>query len=127
MARSPDIEIYIKDAVLDHIQNWLSQYFDGLELRPMAHGHGWTGSALHDGMPIPISLFSEAAGKRYSCLVFDSNRTPWGSDLECARSAWQHLHTEIRCSTGGWQEGEDEEGGRWWRLDEQGEGQVNWQ
>lgn len=126
MEASPDIEIYIKDASLEAIQFWLEQHFSEVSLRSMASGHGWIGSVEAENQRIPVSIFNEAAGKRYSCLVFDTNHTPWQNDLDCARSAWQSLRTEIRCSAAGWQEGDDVENERWWRLDERGEAEVSW-
>ncbi len=84
------------------------------------------GFARFEGERLRISLYPGAFGKRFTSVVIEGPRVPWNSDLDCARSAWRAMDTEIRCSPGDWKEGEPVEDEKWWRLDHRGEQQVVW-
>lgn len=122
-----DLEIYIRDLAPGQLSGWLGKQLDDLEL---ADGKVETGAIKgtggYQGHSLRISLYPGAAGKRYSCLVLEGDKLPWSSDLDCARSAWQSLETEIRCSQSDWQEGDPVEDEKWWRLDDRGEQLAVW-
>ncbi|KEF32947.1 hypothetical protein D777_00509 [Marinobacter nitratireducens] len=99
---------------------------DELELDDSDVSSVMKGSALYDGTRIRITLYPGAFGKRYTSLVIEGDALPWNSDLDCARSAWRSMDTEIRCSSGEWQEGQPVEDEKWWRLDKRGEQLVVW-
>ncbi|HTN33869.1 MAG TPA: hypothetical protein VL091_07685 [Marinobacter sp.] len=121
-----DLEIYIRDLSPGAVSEWLSSHLDKLELDDSQVLSVVKGSALYEGSRLNIILYPGAFGKRYASLVIEGERLPWNTDLDCARSAWRSIDTEIRCSPGDWKEGEPVEEDKWWRLDERGEQQVVW-
>lgn len=121
-----DIEIYVKDPDPAALEAWLASHFDQVNLTPFPSGKGYAGSAERDGQQIPIKIFMQAVGK-YASVLLESTKTPWNSDLSCAREAWQALGKEVRCATGEWQENADIEDDLWWSISEKGETQVRWQ
>ena len=122
-----DLEIYIRDLAPGQLSAWLANHLDQLTLddsdpsAPAMKGIGY-----YCDYRIRISVYAGAFGKRYSCLVMEGESLPWNSDLECARSAWRSLETEIRCSQSEWQEGDPVEDEKWWRLDNRGEQLAVW-
>ncbi|MFE8073209.1 hypothetical protein QQM79_19275 [Marinobacteraceae bacterium S3BR75-40.1] len=121
-----DIEIYIRDVDIEALKQWLEQRFDAVDLSPLDNNAGYKGAVVSGDHRVPVSLFFRAGGNRYSSLTFDSSHTPWETDLACAREAFEALGTEIRCSTGEWQEGMPEENEYWWRIDARGEKKARW-
>lgn len=124
--RTPDIEIYIRDVDTETAKRWLSARFDRVDLQIRSPKSVAKGTVYLDGHQIPVTLFPEAHGKQYLCVLFESSDTPWETDLACAREVFQMLGNEVRCSVGAWQEGEDPEDEFWWRIDESGEEKVRW-
>lgn len=121
-----DLEIYIRDLEAGAVSQWLETRLENLALDDsgvdsVIHGH-----ALYQGHPLTITLYPKAFGKRYTSLVIEGEVLPWPSDLECARSAWQAMDREVRCSQGNWVEGAPVEDEKWWRLDQRGEQLVVW-
>ena len=106
--RFPDIEIYLMKAEAPAVKSWLTEALgDITEVKSGATCH-WQ----FDGMDI---FFTEQAEKNFSSLWFKQNRTPWLTDLDCARAAHQALSIEIRCSDSSWEEEEgDEQAGQGW-------------
>ena len=97
--RFPDIEIYLMKAEAAAVKEWLNS----------ALGEQFSGMDV---------FFTEQAEKNFSSLWFKQNRTPWLTDLDCARIAHAALGCEIRCSDSGWQEkeGDDQSGQGWIKL-----------
>ncbi|MGM0953467.1 MAG: hypothetical protein ACQEW7_10865 [Pseudomonadota bacterium] len=121
-----DLEIYIRDLEASAVSDWLNSQLDGLELNDGDVSNVVKGSARYAGERLRISLYPGAFGKRFTCLLLEGEALPWNSDLDCARSAWEALRTEIRCSPGEWKEGDPVEEEKWWRLDDRGEQKVVW-
>lgn len=122
-----DLEIYIRDIEISAVKAWLSSHIDGLELpedalsdKPLK-SHGF-----YSGCSIRLSVYPRAGGNRYASLIMEGDKLPWASDLECGRSAWRAMDTEIRCSPGEWKEGEAVEEEKWWRIDQRGEQLAVW-
>ena len=115
--RFPDLEIYLKRVPPHDILAWLKTIFDEVQVLTTEPST----QCLVDQMACTIS--ENVAKGGYTSLWFKSNATPWLSDLDCARAAFDHFGGEIRCSTGGW-EGEDD--GGWLRITDKGEATVNW-
>ena len=124
--RVQDLEIYVRDLEPGAVSGWLEQHLDGLSLDDREVGGVVKGDARYQGERLRISLYPGAFGKRYTSVVIEGECLPWNSDLDCARSAWRAMDTEIRCSPGDWKEGEPVEDEKWWRLDHRGEQQVVW-
>lgn len=122
-----DLEIYIRDIDPAAVTEWLSGHIDQLELAATSpvdkpvKGDGW-----YRGCRIRISLYPGAGGKRYASLMIEGDELPWSTDLECGRSGWQAMNTEIRCSPGDWKEGEPVQEEKWWRIDDRGEQLAVW-
>lgn len=121
-----DLEIYIRDLAEGAVSQWLGSHLDNLELGDSQVTSVIKGHALCGGKRLRISLYPGAFGKRFTCLVMEGESLPWHTDLECARSAWRSMDTEIRCSPGEWKEGEPVTDEKWWRLDNRGENLVVW-
>jgi len=121
-----DLEIYIRDLQPGRVSSWLASHLEALELDDRELSSVLRGRASYQGCPLRITLYPGAGGRHYTSLVLEGERLPWASDLECARSAWQALQTEIRCSPGDWKEGDPVEDEKWWRLDSRGEQKVVW-
>ncbi len=122
-----DLEIYVRDLEPGQLSRWLGQQLDELSLSDdELAGKAIKGRGHYRGVPVMVSAYPGAFGKRYTSVILEGENLPWNSDLECARSAWRALETEIRCSTGDWQEGQPVEDEKWWRLDERGEQEVVW-
>ncbi|SFR58338.1 hypothetical protein SAMN04488073_3123 [Marinobacter gudaonensis] len=121
-----DLEIYIRDLKPGAVSEWLVSHVEELELDDRELSGVVKGEARYEGRRLRITLYPQAFGKRFTSLLIEGSTVPWSSDLDCARSAWRTLDTEIRCSPGDWKEGEPVEDGKWWRLDHRGEQQVVW-
>lgn len=122
-----DLEVYIRDLAPEQVSGWLGQHLDDLALDDAALPKQVVkGSGRYYGSLVRISVYPEAMGKRFSCIVLEGTELPWNSDLDCARSAWRSLDTEVRCSPGDWKEGDPVEDEKWWRIDHRGENLVVW-
>jgi len=122
-----DLEIYIRDLESSAVSDWLANHFDEIDLADDALGdRAVKGGAWYRGNNVRVSLYPGAGGKRYTSVILEGEDIPWASDLDCARSAWRAMETEIRCSAGDWKEGEPVEDERWWRLDQRGEQLAVW-
>ncbi|WP_417517377.1 hypothetical protein [Marinobacter sp.] len=121
-----DLEIYIRDLEAGMVCRWLNSHIEQLVLDDSDVSSVIKGSACFGEAPLKITLYPQAFGKRYTSLIIEGARLPWNNDLDCARSAWRALDTEVRCSPGEWKEGEPAEDEKWWRLDSRGEQLVVW-
>jgi len=121
-----DLEIYIRDLAEGAVSQWLANHLDSIELDDSQVTAVVKGHALYEGRRLRITMYPGAFGKRFTSLVLEGESLPWNSDLDCARSAWRVMETEIRCSPGDWKEGEPVTEEKWWRLDHRGEQQVVW-
>lgn len=121
-----DLEIYIRDLKSGAAYQWLKSHVEQLVLDDGEVSSVVKGTAFLGENHVNITLYPKAFGKRFTSLIIEGERLPWESDLDCARSAWYALETEIRCSPGEWKEGEPVEDEKWWRLDSRGEQLVVW-
>jgi hypothetical protein len=121
-----DLEIYIRDLAPGTISRWLSSHLDNIEFDDSQVASVVKGRAWYEGKRLRLVIYPRAFGKRFTSLLIEGEQLPWNTDLECARSAWRAMDTEIRCSPGSWKEGESVDEEKWWRLDQRGEQQVAW-
>lgn len=121
-----DLEIYVRDLEAGAVSAWLENHLDELVLDDGDVSSVIKGSAHYEGARLRITLYPGAFGKRFTSLVIEGEKLPWNADLDCARSAWRAMDTEVRCSPGDWQEGQPVEEEKWWRLDHRGEQLVVW-
>lgn len=126
-----DLEIYIRDVDLATLQDWLSSNLEQWQPEPgfadpSPEARPLKARASFGDCLIRVSVYPQAGGKRYASLIIEGDELPWASDLECGRSAWLALATEIRCSPGDWKEGQVVDDERWWRIDQRGEQLAVW-
>ncbi|SOB76101.1 hypothetical protein SAMN04488490_1774 [Marinobacter sp. LV10R510-11A] len=121
-----DLEIYIRDLEAGAVCRWLESHVEQLALDDSDVSSVTKGTGYYGDDRLKITLYPQAFGKRFTSLIIEGERLPWSSDLDCARSAWQVMDTEIRCSPGEWKEGERAEEEKWWRLDSRGEQLAVW-
>ncbi|PRB76517.1 hypothetical protein [Pseudomonas sp. MYb185] len=122
--RQPDIEIYLKEDFLDELNGWLEQHVGRVDLGP------WSGTTrrgtLHGDAAIPLMIVRKAAGK-WASIWFESEATPWATDLDCARAVAAGINREVRCSIGGWEEAQGEaDADRWYKVTTEGEEEFTW-
>ena len=119
----PDIEIYLKDDFLNELTDWLQQ------LGPVDLGP-WSGNlrrgTLQCQTRIPLIIVRKAAGK-WASICFESDATPWATDLDCARAVAAGINREVRCSVGGWVEEQGEANAdNWMKVSAAGEEEFVW-
>lgn len=120
-----DIEIYLFDATLSDILNWLQDRF--LSILPDTETAGSSTThhffAQTETASIRIIIVEKVAG-RYTSILFDSPNTPWETDLDCARDAFRQLLVEVRCCVASWlpEQNPDE----WLSICGEGESVINW-
>ncbi|WCN08464.1 hypothetical protein [Marinomonas mediterranea] len=120
-----DIEIYVLSCPTETIVEWLSQSFK-VQSTTSESDTSLTLKLLHNNHIIPVTILEKAAGKRFTSIWFDSPNTPWKNDMECAKSAFEVLQSEVRCNFQGWQEAGEEDPDQWWRINANGEGPYIW-
>ena len=123
MERYPDIEIYLASVSLEALNEWLKSTLIAPPLSPAGKGK-WQTRGQYQGDCVPVLLVDKAADG-FASLWFDSNHTPWMTDQECAQQAAEALQTEVRCSLGSWNPGDDPD--RFWQVLPGGkEGAIEW-
>jgi hypothetical protein len=125
--RHPDIEIYIKTRPLAGIENWLStlgqECVSSVSSEPSGNKtHEYT--LTIDGESIPVFVHEKAAGKAWTSVWFQSDKTPWEKDLDCARVASLALQAQVRCIATGWTTGDDPD--EWWKVEDEVEELITW-
>lgn len=125
--RYPDLELYILKPTIEEIADWLKSSFPNYELSVLKHDNNqcqWLISSASSQMQVHLTL---AAIKQFASLWFKTNETSWTTDLEAARTLYQHLSKEVRCSDSGWQDGQDEGGQSGWvKINQRGEQHFDW-
>ena len=121
--RQPDIEIYLKRPSMNAIGNWLKNHFDIIAKTPTESGSQL--DLRFQQETLQCLVVERVAKGGYASVWFKTNNTPWRNDLECAEDAHALLEIETRCSTGGWQDAQEDQG-RWYRLQLGEKSIVNW-
>ncbi|SDR80185.1 hypothetical protein SAMN05216198_0458 [Halopseudomonas litoralis] len=122
--RQPDIEIYLKEDFLDELIGWLEQHVGRVELGSWANT--MRRGTLHGETAIPLMIVRKAAGK-WASIWFESEHTPWATDVDCARAVAAGINREVRCSIGGWQEEHGEANAdSWMKVTAEGEEEFVW-
>lgn len=116
----PDIEIYIKRPELQDVIAWLERRFGSV--RQETRGEALVCQLGSDS--IECVIVTNAVKGGYMSIWFKSPDTPWSSDRDCALEALSEFGLEVRCSSGSWDEGDDN--GGWLRITPNGETNVNW-
>ncbi|WP_017431125.1 hypothetical protein [Vreelandella jeotgali] len=123
MERYPDIEIYLAQTPSEALNTWLADTLAAEPLVPAGKGR-WRTRGVCNGQPVPVLLVDNAT-QHFACLWFNSDSTPWPTDRQAAHSAARALDSEVRCSTGSWQPGDDPD--LFWQvLPDGSESRVHW-
>jgi hypothetical protein len=121
-----DIEIYTLSCPTEKIIAWLEETFTLVKKStPSKLCSKITVSS--DGNDIEVTILEQAAGKRFTSIWFDSDKTPWEDDMTCARQVFQSLNCEVRCNFQGWEEEGNQDPDQWWRINSYGEGPFIWE
>lgn len=114
-----DIEIYIREPVLKRVLGWIKSVLGPLEELPVdksQRGVRMFRTTEHQP-PIPIIIHAGIEDGPYVGIWFDSDKTPWESDVACAREAYAAFGLPVQCDPGPEYEDQDD----FFRIDAQGE------
>jgi len=94
-----DIEIYIEKVSEESIVEWISSLFEGL-VEIERDDDSVTYSGKRGKSTIPIQIQKNVEDKDLTGVWFNSERTPWKTDRDCARQAFQVFNQKIQCDPG---------------------------
>ncbi|MBJ7538386.1 hypothetical protein [Marinomonas transparens] len=120
----PDIEIYVLSCPTDKIIAWLEEEFT-LISKGISSPCSKVIIRSNDD-DIEVTILEQAAGKRFTSIWFDSDKTPWEDDISCAKRAFEVLNCEVRCNFQGWEEESEQDPDQWWQINSYGEGPFIW-
>ena len=95
MERQPEIEVYLRDCPTERLVAWLRAVIGPLEdpveagaaiVYPSAIGAVVVTPCIEDGPFVGV--------------WFNTNRSPWTTDVDCARQAARELVCTVRCDPG---------------------------
>ena len=117
-----DIEIYIREPALKRVLGWLKAELGNIEECPpnKAQKNVLVYRAVDFEPAIPIMFQLQVEGGPFVGIWFDSDKTPWPSDLECARAAFKALGLPVMCDPGPEHHDQDD----FLRIDDSGESLV---
>lgn len=121
----PDIEIYLLSCDKDKIIEWLQTNFKIIEQKALNESLLSLKANTAD-TEFEIQILEQAAGKRFTSVWLNSDKTPWQNDVECAKAAYQALHCEVRCNIASWSETEEQDPDQWWHINQYEEGPFIW-
>ena len=129
--KTPDIEIYVKQADMSVISKWLDANFSSVDLPTHAAQIFEKGKAIKakvyaENIHSELIITPQASGKAFCSIWIKDNISAWENDESCARSLLEFADVEIRCSASGWQEEEDEQSAQWLLLTRSEEKLINW-
>jgi len=120
-----DIEIYVLSCPTENIISWLEKSFTLVKKSSPSALCSKVTIASNDN-EIEVTILEQAAGKRFTSIWFNSDKTPWENDIACAKQAFESLNCEVRCNFQGWEEEGNQDPDLWWRINDHGEGPFIW-
>ncbi len=129
--KTPDIEIYVKNAEMSDVANWLNKYFSEVQLpnhveQIFSKGKTIRATIKNATETSELIITPQAAGKSFCSIWFKNNITNWNNDEECALSLLLETDTEVRCSASSWTEAEEQESAQWLLLTKNERKMINW-
>ncbi|MBT3623968.1 MAG: hypothetical protein HN526_07725, partial [Gammaproteobacteria bacterium] len=88
-AIQPDVEIYVKRVEISDIIEWISLYFSIDKQKTVSSTLKL--KLTRDGSAMTCTIAENVAKGGYTSIWFDSTSTPWQTDEECARDAYNHF------------------------------------
>lgn len=95
MKRQANIEIFVRDCPVSELLAWAATRIGPL-------GEPQVGDELHiyPSAVGPVVVTEGMADGTFTSLCFNSARTPWVTDVDCARQAARDLGRVVRCDPG---------------------------
>tara|TARA_R110002167_G_scaffold68738_16_gene194102 strand:+ start:591 stop:986 length:396 start_codon:yes stop_codon:yes gene_type:complete len=129
--KTPDIEIYVKDADMTEIESWLKESFSDVQLPAHIQQIFMKGKTIratvgNNSGTTELIITPQAAGKAFCSIWFKRNISDWENDESCAQSLLSRADVEIRCSASGWSEQEEIESEQWLLLTRDEKKLINW-
>jgi len=117
-----DIEIYIREPVLKRVLGWIKSNLGPIE--ELAVDKSQKGVRMYKTLEFlpTISIVIQAGieGGPYVGIWFDADKTPWNTDVDCARDAFAAFGLPVQCDPGVEHENQDD----FFRIDAAGESIV---
>lgn len=123
LERHPDIEVYVKNSSPKALIDWLDTISDSMS-EPVTRGLSHEIICTFHGEDVPVLIEERVVGKAWISIWFNSDKTPWNVDLDCAKAISTALNTQARCIVNGWQEGDEPD--EWWRVTIEGVEKIIW-
>lgn len=121
----PDIEIYLLSCSNEKIIEWLQTRFEIIDQKAI-NSSLTSLKVTIEKTEFEIQILEQAAGKRFTSVWLNSDKTPWQNDVDCAKAAYQALNCEVRCNIASWSESEEQDPDQWWHINQYEEGPFIW-
>ena len=121
----PDIEIYLLSCSNEKIIEWLQTRFE-INDQKAINSSLTSLKVTIEKTEFEIQILEQAAGKRFTSVWLNSDKTPWQNDVDCAKAAYQALNCEVRCNIASWSESEEQDPDQWWHINQYEEGPFIW-
>lgn len=92
MVKSVEIEIFVRDCAERRLLEWA-----GTKLGPLSGPHDDGTLISYDSPRGPVAVIYDIEGGPFLGLWFNTPRTPWERDVDCAREAARDLGCTVRC------------------------------
>ena len=93
MKRQPEIEIFLHGCPMERLLTWIEMVIGPLG-KPEEAGE----SIIYPGPIGPIIVTPVRDG--FASVWFNTSRSPWETDVDCARQAARELKCTVRCDPG---------------------------
>jgi hypothetical protein len=95
LQRQPEIEVYLCDCTEERLVAWLESV-----VGPLGEPEEPGASIVYSSTIGPVVVTPGIEGGPFVGVWFNTSRTPWTTDLDCARQAARELGCTVRCCPG---------------------------
>ncbi|WP_237065866.1 hypothetical protein [Microbulbifer guangxiensis] len=95
----PDVEIYINNIDEKSLLGWISSVLEEV-VEVQRDDEMVILSGVFDKSIVPVIIQKNVENLDLTGVWFNSEITPWSSDLECAREAFYSLNKTVLCDPG---------------------------